>query len=145
MRVDELMTRDPATCVAGTPLRQVAQMMVEHDCGLIPVLGEARRPIGVVTDRDIACRVVAEGRDPYALTAGDVMTRECVTVSEDTSAERCCEVLEENQIRRAIVVDDVGRCIGMIAVADLARRSEVLAGEVIAAVSRPTEHASDVH
>lgn len=145
MRVGELMTRAPASCAVDTPLREVAGMMVERDCGAIPVLGEDRRPIGVITDRDIVCRVVAEGGDARSLTAGDVMTHECVTVSVDTSAERCCEVLEENQIRRAIVVDEAGRCVGMIAVADLARRSEVLAGEVVAAVSRPSEHASDVH
>jgi len=145
MHVEELMTKDPACCGRDTPLPEVARMMVERDCGCIPVVSEDHRPVGVLTDRDIVCRVVAVGSDPRALTASDAMSTECVTISPDASAERCCEILEEKQIRRAIVVDDQGRVCGVVAQADLARRSEVMVGEVVARVSQPTGAPSQVH
>jgi CBS domain-containing protein len=145
MIVRELMTANPACCVRDARIADVARLMIENDCGAIPVIAEDGRPIGVITDRDIVCRAVAGNRNPLEVTAAEVMTHEAVTVTPDMSAERCCEVLEENQIRRAIVVDDAGRVCGIVAQADLARRSQVLAGEVVAAVSQPSEYASDVH
>lgn len=137
MNVADLMTRDPATCAPNTPLREVARMMVERDCGAIPVVDEQTRPIGIVTDRDIVTRAVAGGENPLEHTAGDCMTQGCVTVTEEMSAELCCQHLEERQIRRAVVVDGDGRCIGMVAQADVARHSEMLAAEVVTAVSMP--------
>jgi CBS domain-containing protein len=145
MIVEELMTKDPACCHRDTPLPEVARLMIERDCGCIPVVGDDGRPVGVITDRDIVCRAVAFERDPTRLVAEDCMTGELVAVSPSISAESCCKVLEENQIRRAVVVDDVGRCCGIVAQADLARRSEVLGGEVVAAVSAPSDAASSVH
>lgn len=137
MNVADLMTRDPATCASNTPLREVARMMVERDCGAIPVVDEQTRPIGIVTDRDIVTRAVASGENPLEHTAGDCMTPGCVTVTEEMSAELCCQHLEERQIRRAVVVDGDGRCIGIVAQADVARHSEMLAAEVVTAVSLP--------
>src|SRR5690606_23843471 len=71
MRVSEIMTRDPACASQDTSLREVARLMVEHDCGEIPVLDAQRRPIGVITDRDIVCRVVAKGMDASELEVAD--------------------------------------------------------------------------
>lgn len=103
----------------------------------------SRRPVGVITDRDIACRTVAQGKNPLELTAGDCMTAECVTVSPDADVEDCCQVMEENQIRRVAVVDERGSCCGVVAQADIVEhvgRRET--AEVVQEVSRPTEAAS---
>ena len=83
MQVKEVMTANPACCTADTPLPEVARLMVEHDCGEIPVVqNETKKiPVGVVTDRDIVCRTVAKDRNPLDLTAADCMTRPVVTVT----------------------------------------------------------------
>jgi CBS domain-containing protein len=147
MRVKDIMTKDPAVCTRDTPLPEVARLMVEHDCGCIPVVEDRQgmRPAGVVTDRDITCRTVAAGQNPLEKTAGDCMTEACVTVTPETSVEECCRALEENRVRRAVVVDDRGRCCGVVAQADIARQAAggKTAG-VVREVSRPTESASAV-
>jgi CBS domain-containing protein len=145
MTVLEVMTRAPACATADMPLQEVARMMVDNNCGCIPVIDEAGSPIGVITDRDIVCRTLALGQDPLEMTVQAAMTPECVTVSQDDSLEHCCRVLEKNQIRRAVVVDGNKRVVGMIAQADLARRSEILGGEIVAAVSAPSIGPSSVH
>jgi CBS domain-containing protein len=78
-------------------------MMVEHDCGEIPVVisQSDKRPIGVVPDRDIVCRIVAKGKDTLQSMAKDCMSSPVVTVMPNTSLEKCCQVMEEAQIRRA--------------------------------------------
>ena len=146
-QVKEIMTENPACCTPDTPVREVARMMVEHDCGEIPVVQDqqSRKPVGVVTDRDICCRVVAEGKDPKETTADDCMTTPCVTVSADADVDECCRVMEEKQIRRVPVVDESGRCCGIVAQADLAtKRSGERAAGVVEQVSQPNEHASRV-
>ncbi len=99
-------------------------MMMEHDCGEIPVCDQEDKPIGAITDRDITCRTVAQGKNPLEMTAGDVMSSPCVTVTEETSLEECCDVMEDHQIRRVPVLDRQGRCCGIVAQADVARRAE---------------------
>lgn len=124
MKAKDLMTREPVCCTADTSLRDVARMMCENDCGEIPVNDESgMKPIGVVTDRDIVCRIIAKGQNPLDITAGDCMTRGCKTVTQDQKLEECCEILEKNKIRRVVVVDDQGKCIGIISQADIARRA----------------------
>jgi CBS domain-containing protein len=136
MLVRDIMSKDPVCCRADTPIPDVARLMVAQDCGSIPVLDEQRKPIGIVSDRDIVCRVVAAVGDTRSATAGAAMSRPCVTVSADTTERQCAQILEANQIRRVVVVDGDGRCIGIVAQADLARADEQLAGEVVAWVSR---------
>lgn len=145
MNVFEVMTRAPACAGPDTPLEEVARLMVDHNCGCIPVLDEDSAPIGVITDRDIVCRTIAHGMDPLGMVVRDAMTADCVTVREDTSIEDCCDVLETNQIRRAVVVDDRNHVVGIVAQADLARRDEGLAGELVAAISEPSIGPSAVH
>ena len=144
MNVREVMTSDPACCSPGTPLPQVARLMVENDCVCIPVVDDHEQPIGVITDRDICCRAVAEAKDPRELTARDCMSDSCVTVTPETSVEDCCALLEDNQIRRAVVVDEQGRCCGIVAQSDIALHERALAGEVVQAVSQPSDAASTV-
>lgn len=122
MKVQDIMTKDPACCPVDAGLREVAKMMVDNDCGAIPVVenSESKKPVGVVTDRDIACRAVAQGKNPLDLTARDVMTDSVITVKPDTTIEECGNLMERNQIRRIVVVDESGACCGMVAQADIA-------------------------
>ena len=145
MQVKEVMTSDPACCAAGTPLPEVARMMIENDCGEIPVIdnNSSRVPIGVVTDRDIVCRTVANGINPVELTAADCMSQPIVTVTVDTSLEDCCRIMEEKLIRRIPVVDDRGSCCGIVSLADIALQTrKSVAGEIVREVSEPTASAS---
>lgn len=147
MLVKEVMTADPACCISETALQEVAQMMVDHDCGEIPVV-ESRKtklPIGVITDRDIVCRTVARGFNPLDLTVGDCMSRPCVTVTPDMSVEECSRVMEENKIRRVPVVDADGSCCGIVALADIAlNATKSVAAEVVKEVSEPTAAAAAI-
>src|SRR5882762_9201143 len=98
MEVKEVMTADPACCVSETALQEVAQMMIDHDCGEIPVVEskDSKLPIGVITDRDIVCRAVAPGLNPLDLTVAHCMTKPCVTVTPDMTVEECSRIMEEN-------------------------------------------------
>ena len=141
MLVKEIMTKDPACCTADDNLQQVAKMMVDNDCGCIPVVGSNahKKPIGMVTDRDITIRAVAEGKNPLDLTAEDVMTKSVVTVTPDMSVEDCCAKMEENQIRRVAVVDENGGCCGMVAQADIAiNTNNQRTAEVVEEISKAT-------
>jgi CBS domain-containing protein len=139
MQVKDIMTRDPACCTPDTNLQEVARLMVEHDCGGIPVVDDRQsmKPMGIVTDRDICCRTVAEGKNPLEMTAGDCMSSPCVTVTPEMSVEDCCQVMEENKIRRVPVVDERDACCGIVAQADIARHAtEQETAEVVKEVSR---------
>ena len=141
MKVKEIMTQNPACCLADDGLQSVAKLMVDHDCGCIPVVENtsSKKPVGIVTDRDICCRAVSEGKNPLELTARDVMTGNVVTVTPDTSVEDCCNIMEKNQIRRVAVVDGSGACCGIIAQADIAvNADERKTAEVVQEVSKAT-------
>jgi CBS domain-containing protein len=133
------MTKDPACCTADTPLQEVAQMMVEHDCGCVPVVDgeDSKMPVGMITDRDITTRVVAKGQNPLEMTAGDAMTSTVVSVTPETSVEECCNVMEQSQIRRVAVVDKNGACCGIVAQADVATNAAARqTAEVVQEVSK---------
>ncbi|MFA5910921.1 MAG: CBS domain-containing protein [Vicinamibacterales bacterium] len=133
----DVMTTDPQCCTAETPLNDVAKLMVECDCGEIPVIDAAKRLVGVVTDRDIVCRIVAKGKNPSAMTAADCMSQPVVSVHSDTSVDEVLSTMEAKQIRRVPVIDAAGRVCGIIALADVAfseSKSEV--GELVREVSR---------
>jgi CBS domain-containing protein len=145
MQVKDVMTPDPACCTPDSTLQRVAEMMVENDCGEIPVVENmaSMLPIGVITDRDITCRTVAKGLNPLVMTVADCMTTPCVTVMPDMSLDECCRILEENQIRRVPVVDASGACCGIVALADIAKHTTKRdAGEVVKEVSEPSNSAS---
>jgi CBS domain-containing protein len=121
MQVREVMTADPACCTPDTVLSDIALLMIDNDCGEIPVVDdlERRHLVGVVTDRDIVCRAVAEGKSPTDTTAADVMTDLVVTVREDADLDDCCKKMETHQVRRVPVVDEGGGCCGIVAQADI--------------------------
>jgi CBS domain-containing protein len=126
MLVKDIMTENPACCTADTNLQDVAKMMLDNYCGAIPVVesNNNRRPIGVVTDRDITVRTVAQGDNPLNMTAKSVMTKNVITAAPDMSVDDCVDLMEEHQVRRIPVIDENGDCIGMVAQADIAVKAD---------------------
>lgn len=138
MKVNQVMTAKPASCGPDTPLQEVAHLMVAHDCGEIPVVDAAGSPQGVITDRDITVRTVAQGLNPLDKKARDVMTSPCITVTEEASLEECCDMMEEHQLRRMLVVDKSGCLCGIVAQADVALHAgKKETGELVKDVSKP--------
>jgi CBS domain-containing protein len=120
-------------------------MMCEHDCGAIPVVDSADRskPIGIITDRDIACRAVAKGKDSTSTTVGDCMTASPATIELNSSIEDCCNAMEVARIRRMLVVDSRGRLCGIVSQADIAlQMAEDQAAELVREISQRTEEPS---
>lgn len=142
MQVQDIMTKNPACCSPRATLQEVAQQMAACDCGEIPVLDEQRRPIGVVTDRDICIRAVAKGRDATQATADEVMSTPVYTVKPQDDLEECRRQMEEHQIRRVPVVDDRGICCGIVAQADIVGHLPAReAGDVVRDISQPAGRA----
>ena len=147
MEVRKIMTKNPACCTPDSTLREVAHMMEMYDCGCIPVVDDhkAMKPVGTITDRDIAIRAVAIEKNPLEMTAADIMTRGIVTVTPETSVQECLNVMEKSQIRRVLVVDKSGRVTGIVAQADLAEHATSAAqtGHFVREVSETnSEHAA---
>jgi CBS domain-containing protein len=145
MKVKEVMTTDPACCTPETSLQAVAQMMIGHDCGEIPVIDNNvnKLPIGVITDRDIVCRTIAKGLNPLELTVAGCMSRPCVTVTPEMSVDECSKILQENQIRRVPVVAADGSCCGIVSLADIALHAKgKVAAEIVKELSEPSLAAS---
>ncbi len=123
MNVSEIMTKDPAHCFDTTSIHEASQMMADHDCGCIPVVDENKKPIGTITDRDITIRAVALNKNPLNMVVGEIMTERPVTIGEDTSFDECFRTMEKNRIRRILVVNQDGKCVGIVAQADVARKA----------------------
>lgn len=144
MKVKDIMTKDPACCAQDASLREAAALMVEHDCGCIPVVENegSRKLVGVVTDRDIVCRTVAKGENPLNKKAKDAMSTPVESVAPDADLEECCRLMEHDQVRRLTVVDQQQRCVGIITQAQIAKADSRMAGELVRDVSRKTREAS---
>lgn len=143
--VKEIMTPEPACCTPNDTLEKAARSMVEYDCGEIPVVEnfDNYAPVGVITDRDITCRTVGQGLNPLEMKVGDVMTTPLVFVRPDDDIYDCYRLMEDNQVRRLPVVDAGGSVIGIVALADIARRApKADSGEVLKDVSVATAAAS---
>jgi CBS domain-containing protein len=123
-KCSDVMTKDP---VCGTPedlVVDVARLMLDEDIGPIPIVENknSKKLIGIVTDRDLAIKVVAEGRDPKSTRVDDVMTRSVVTCRADEPVQTALDAMAEHQLRRIPVVDKDDRIVGIIAQADVATR-----------------------
>jgi CBS domain-containing protein len=124
--IRDLMTVNPTWCMPLNSVDEAARRMVECDCGAIPVVDDAQncRPIGVITDRDIACRVVAKGLNATECRVKDVMTPEPASLHPGATIHQAAQAMEQLQIRRILVTDEAGRLVGILAQADLARASK---------------------
>jgi CBS domain-containing protein len=123
MRAHELMTRRVATVHPATSVERAARLMDECDCGALPVVGDNGVLVGMVTDRDIAIRVVARGRDVRNAIVADCMTEHVFACFANESIAECMRQMARNQVRRVPIVDERGRLIGILAQGDLARHS----------------------
>lgn len=119
MKARDVMTPEPACCSPSDSVKDAAALMVDNNCGEIPVVDKSGRLVGVVTDRDITCRCVAEGKSADT-PVEEVMSSSLVTVMPDASIDECCKKMEDNQVRRLPVVDDQGKCCGIVSQADIA-------------------------
>lgn len=145
MRIHEMMSTDVACCTPDTPLEEVAGMMEDFDCGMIPVVAgdDTTRAVGVITDRDIAIRSFARGDNPLDLVANDIMTANPVCIHHDASHDEAMEMMEANQLRRILAIDGNGECVGVISQADIARNASAQeVAEVVQHVSQPSNAGS---
>jgi CBS domain-containing protein len=118
MKVRDIMTSDVVTAGADTTLEEIATMMKSEDTGAIPVV-EENELLGLITDRDIVIRCVAEGRDPAEVSAEDILSENLEVVDLDTEVEEALDLMGRHQIRRLPVVEK-GELVGMVSLGDLA-------------------------
>src|SRR5688572_8627362 len=137
MKIKELMTEDAQVLYPESTIEQAAQAMADADVGSLPVLNR-NGVIGILTDRDIVVRVVAEGLRPDSTHAEQVMTSDVVHCSPEDEVEDAAKLMAENQLRRLVVIDEEGEFAGIVSLADLAERAPEAAGEVLEAVSSPS-------
>jgi CBS domain-containing protein len=142
VRVQQIMTPDPAACTPDTTAQEAAALMRDNDCGSIPVVENitSRRLIGTVTDRDLAVRGIANGKGPQTIVR-ELMTPDPISCVPEDEIEDLRQVMIEQPVRRVPVVDTDGRLVGIVAQADLAREdgaaSDREVGRIVEAISEP--------
>ena len=140
MKVSEIMTRDPETANLGTSIGDIAGMMRDLNVGIIPVVKDSGELAGVITDRDITIRVVADGLNPFDNSVQDFLSPNPISVSSSDSVETARDLMSEHQIRRLLVVDD-GKLVGILSIGDVAtkdRGDTEATGEALQDISEPT-------
>lgn len=137
----DIMTKDPFCCVSTDTTAQAARLMKRHDIGVLPVVEDRirKKVLGVVTDRDLALKVVARGLEPAVIAVKSVMSKPVISCSPDDEYEKAIELMEEHRIRRILVTDHSERAVGVIAESDIALRLHDLTktGELVSAVTQP--------
>jgi len=135
----DVMTKNPVSALPGDSVASVAQLMKQRDIGPVPIVEDksSNRLIGIVTDRDLALKVVADGRDPNSTLVRQVMTTDVVTCREDDEIEKALDAMSTHQLRRIPVVDADEMLVGIIAQADVATRMDrpEKTGEVVREIS----------
>src|SRR5262245_4546653 len=137
--VRDTMTADPRAIGASASVVDAARLMREEHIGSLPITDDEKL-IGIITDRDITTRVVAEGTDPKTTAVGDVYSRDLISVEPDNDLEEALKLMARHQVRRLPVVED-GRLVGIVAQADIAlshRENEAKTGELVEAISEPS-------
>jgi len=133
--IQDVMTPNPRTIESSTSVAEAAKIMKSEDIGSIPIV-EGDRLVGMLTDRDIVMRVVAEGRDPQSTTPGDIASRDLVTVDPDQGLDEAARLMARHQVRRLPVVEEDGRLVGILAQGDVAQvGDDSLTGEVVERIS----------
>jgi CBS domain-containing protein len=136
-KISELMTQRPRAVTARTTVREAARLMDEEDVGSLPVVDEGERLIGIVTDRDVAVRVVARGLDADTTVVGDVATRDVAALTPEHDLADALRVMAKEQVRRLPIVIRENQLVGMLAQADVAHLGkEKSTGELVEAISQ---------
>jgi CBS domain-containing protein len=134
--IREVMTSNPRAIEADKPVAEAAKLMRDEDVGLAPVV-EGDRLVGTLTDRDIAIRVVAEGKDPASTPVREVASTDVVTVAPEQDLDEALGLMAQHQVRRIPVVEQDGRLVGVVAQADVARQAdERQTGELVGQISQ---------
>jgi CBS domain-containing protein len=137
-KINEVMTGRPRAVTPQTSVREAARMMEEEDVGSLPVVEDGARLVGIVTDRDVALRVVAGGLDPEGTRVSEVASTEVVTLTPDHDLDEALGLMARAQVRRLPIVVRENELVGMLAQADIARAGkEKATGEVLEAISKP--------
>jgi len=123
-KCNEIMTKNPVCCLPDSRVAEAADLMKSKNIGSIPVIEneQTKKLVGIVTDRDLALRIVAEGRDPKSTKVEAVMTHKVVTCRADDDLQTALDAMAEHQLRRIPVVDNDNKVVGIIAQADVATR-----------------------
>jgi len=134
--IRELMTKNPRSLESGSSAMDAARLMRDEDVGIVPIV-EGEKLIGTVTDRDIAIRVVAEGKSAESTTVGEIASRELVTIDPQQELDEALRLMARHQVRRLPVVEEDGKLVGIVAQADIARSaSDEQTGDVVEDISR---------
>jgi CBS domain-containing protein len=137
MKIAEVMTQRPRAVTAQMTVREAARLMDQEDVGSLPVVDEAERLIGIVTDRDVAVRVVGRGLDSDTTVVGDVASRDVVALTPDHDLDDALRLMAREQVRRVPIVVRENQLVGIVAQADVAHAGkEKATGEVVEAISR---------
>jgi CBS domain-containing protein len=140
MKISEIMTPDPELIDPNSSIRDAAQRMKNEDIGALPV-GENDRLIGMVTDRDITMRAVAEDRQPSSTSVRDVMSEKVYYCFEDDDVENAAKCMAENQVRRLPILNRDKRLTGIVSLADIAQTGEECEKTALEGVSEPSSEA----
>jgi CBS domain-containing protein len=141
MKLKDIMTSKPECIRPDTTLQEAARKMRDLDVGPLPVCGDDDRLAGMITDRDITVRAVAEGKDPTTTRVREVMTQEIIYGFEDQDVEEAARIMKERQVRRLVVLNRDKRLVGIVSLGDLATESgdRQKSGEVLQDVSEPAQ------
>ncbi len=135
-KIQEVMTSNPCSIDADKPVSYAAKMMKDEDVGFAPIV-EGDKLIGTVTDRDIAMKVVAEGRDPQSTTVREIASTNLVTIDPQQDLDDALRLMASNQVRRLPVVEEDGRLVGVVAQKDVAEQGDdAKTGEVVQEISQ---------
>jgi CBS domain-containing protein len=135
--VQEVMTSNPTSVEADSPVAEAAKIMKQKDIGIVPIV-EGGRLVRTVTDRDIAVRVVAEGKDPRSLRVRGIASTDLVTVNPEQDLDEALRLMATHQVRRLPVVGEDGKLVGIVAQADVARESDDRkTGDLVEDISQP--------
>ena len=137
----DIMTKDPVCCEPTDSAQRTARLMKERNVGAIPICeSHGTKLLGIVTDRDLAVRVVAEGRDPRSTTVDTVMTRRVFSCRPEDDLDKALKLMEQHQVRRVPVMDQQSRIVGIITQGDIAIRLKdpQTIAEVVTEVSKPS-------
>jgi CBS domain-containing protein len=134
--IRKVMTASPKTLETSSTAVEAARLMRDEDIGVVPIV-EGDRLVGTVTDRDIAIRIVADGKDPSSITIGEIASRELVTIDPDQDLDEALQLMARHRVRRLPVVEEDGKLVGIVAQADVARHaSSKETGDVVEKISK---------
>ena len=148
MLVKDLMTSAVVWCTPWDTAQRAATLMKAHGVGAIAVVADPSDPLleGIVTDRDLCCGVVAAGKNADAVQVADLMTRIPVTCGPEDTLEECEELMQEGQVRRIPVVNNRGRCIGIVSQADIALHAPASqVASTVKEISKPAKPRQEMH